>query len=54
MEQYNFNWKNKFFGMKRELENVLSEVEIEHIGSTSVEKLMAKAIIDILIGAKES
>ena len=54
LQQYNFNWKNQFNEMKRELENVLSEVEIEHIGSTSVEKLMAKAIIDILIGAKKS
>ena len=54
LQQYNFNWKNQFNEMKRELESVLSEVEIEHIGSTSVEKLMAKAIIDILIGVKKS
>ena len=53
-EKYNPLWREEFELIKRELTPVLShlEVQIEHIGSTSVEGLSAKPIIDIMIGLK--
>ncbi|MEO8446404.1 MAG: GrpB family protein [bacterium] len=47
-------WKNKFHIDKKILIDVLSDikVKIEHTGSTSVEGLCAKPIIDILIGVE--
>lgn len=54
IEQYDPNWILKF---QNEKENILELcnkliLEIEHIGSTSVENLGAKPIIDIMIGVK--
>lgn len=55
IEEYNPDWKVKFQKEKELLVAALSGVkcQIEHIGSTSVEGLGAKPIIDILIGLDE-
>lgn len=42
-------WKGKFESVKRELIKLLPDARIHHIGSTSVNGLMSKPIIDILI-----
>ena len=49
VEDYNPKWKNEFERIKNELLTVLSGKinSIEHVGSTSVEGLAAKPIIDI-------
>ena len=51
-EPYNPLWKQTFNEIKKELTEILCPVTpgIEHIGSTSVQGLSAKPIIDILIG----
>jgi GrpB-like predicted nucleotidyltransferase (UPF0157 family) len=55
LEEYDPQWKVMFLSEKQHLEAVLAEIpcEIAHIGSTSVEGLAAKPIIDILIGMKD-
>ena len=52
LEKYNPIWRQSFEQVKDELAGVLGFVRpiIEHIGSTSVEGLSAKPIIDILVG----
>ncbi len=52
---YNKKWKHDFAIIKNELETVIGElvVSIEHIGSTSVEGLSAKPIIDIDVVIKD-
>lgn len=54
-EQYNPFWKNQFESIKNELEKSTGFLNprIEHIGSTSVEGLSAKPVIDIMIGVKD-
>lgn len=54
-EKYNPFWKNQFESIKNELEKSIGflDPQIEHIGSTSVEGLSAKPIIDIMIGIKD-
>ena len=49
VEDYNPEWKNEFERIKEELLIVLSGKinSIEHVGSTSVEGVAAKPIIDI-------
>lgn len=51
-ELYNPAWKNQFNAVKQELDELLSSihVSVEHIGSTSVEGLSAKPIIDVMVG----
>src|SRR5690606_28703356 len=51
-EVYNSIWKDQFEIIKQGLNEILSDlrVSIEHIGSTSVEGLSAKPIIDIMVG----
>jgi len=46
---YNDQWKNEFIKIKNLLKNLLNDsvIAIEHVGSTSVEGLSAKPIIDI-------
>lgn len=55
-EPYNPLWKQTFNEIKKELVQEIGflEPQIEHIGSTAVEGLSAKPIIDILIGVKNS
>lgn len=52
IEQYNPLWKESFNQIKVELSEALASLrpQIEHIGSTAVEGLSAKPIIDILVG----
>ncbi len=52
IEEYNTDWKLTFLKERSLLLQSIKEVriEIEHIGSTAVEGLGAKPIIDILIG----
>ncbi len=54
-ESYNPAWKTMFEGLKEELSEMLLVLSplIEHIGSTSVEGLSAKPIIDIMIGVSD-
>lgn len=49
VEDYNYEWKNEFELIKNELLTILlgKITSIEHVGSTSVEGLAAKPIIDI-------
>jgi len=49
VEEYNPNWKTEFEKAKTFYLNLLGEIEtrVEHIGSTSVEGLWAKPILDI-------
>lgn len=49
VEKYNSEWKHEFEKAKMFYEKLLSDikVEIEHVGSTSVEGLWAKPILDI-------
>lgn len=51
-EPYNSQWKEQFEMIKGELILCLRELHpvIEHIGSTAVEGLAAKPIIDIMVG----
>ena len=52
---YNEQWKHDFLQIKAELANVLGQlaIEIEHVGSTSVQGLSAKPIIDIDVVIKD-
>lgn len=49
VQKYSTQWKQDFEAIKAELEAALGELalRIEHVGSTSVEGLSAKPIIDI-------
>jgi GrpB-like predicted nucleotidyltransferase (UPF0157 family) len=54
-ESYNPKWKEQFDRIKQELDELLGslQVTIDHIGSTSVEGLSAKPVIDVLVGVKQ-
>ncbi|PIX61952.1 hypothetical protein CO057_01375 [Candidatus Uhrbacteria bacterium CG_4_9_14_0_2_um_filter_41_50] len=49
--QYDSNWKVQFEEGKQLLRNIFgdSAIEIEHIGSTAVEGLAAKPIVDLAV-----
>ncbi|WP_375561635.1 GrpB family protein [Bernardetia sp. OM2101] len=48
IKEYNKNWVDSFTKLKQKLEsNLPTNTKIEHVGSTSVPNLAAKAIIDI-------
>ena len=49
VQPYNKEWKNDFEAIRRELDTALGDLamRIEHVGSTSVEGLSAKPVIDI-------
>ena len=52
---YNANWKANFENIKAEIEGAIGEfiICVEHIGSTSVEGLSAKPIIDLDVVIKD-
>lgn len=52
---YDESWKQDFIDIKTELSQALGEIaiSIEHVGSTSVEGLAAKPIIDIDVVVKK-
>lgn len=54
LSEYNPDWKMQFNMHEERLKDALEDpsIKIEHIGSTSVEGLSAKPIIDILIGVQ--
>jgi len=54
IQQHDSLWKQTFNQVKEELVHVIGFLnpEIEHIGSTAVEGLSAKPIIDILVGVQ--
>lgn len=56
VEKYNKKWKSEFEKAKIFYENLLVDLDIivEHVGSTSVEGLMAKPILDIDIIVKNN
>ena len=51
LEKYNENWKNMFEEEKQNLKDIFKDIciRIEHVGSTSIEGLSAKPIIDIMV-----
>ena len=51
LEDYNPEWKNSFELEKNVLSNIFKDIalSIEHVGSTSIEGLSAKPIIDMLV-----
>lgn len=51
LEGYNPEWKNSFEVEKNNLINIFKEIalKIEHVGSTSIEGLSAKPIIDMMV-----
>ena len=53
--EYNKEWKKEYEIEKENLKGILTGVnyKIEHVGSTSIEGLSAKPIIDIAIGAED-
>jgi GrpB-like predicted nucleotidyltransferase (UPF0157 family)/catechol 2,3-dioxygenase-like lactoylglutathione lyase family enzyme len=55
LSPYNPEWKNIFEREKPKIESALAglAVSVEHIGSTSVEGLGAKPVIDILVGIED-
>ena len=54
VEKYNPNWITQFYDLKNQLTIILEDLNpiIEHIGSTSIQFLSAKPIIDIAVGIK--
>lgn len=51
LAEYNSNWKREYENEEELLKEVLGDriIEIHHIGSTSIEGLKAKPVIDILV-----
>lgn len=51
---YNKNWKNEFEKVKEIIHNStgIENDKIEHIGSTAIKNIMAKPLIDILVGVE--
>ena len=55
IEEYNSDWQKEFEKEKENLKEIFKDVAvtIEHIGSTSIEGILAKPIIDIAVGVNE-
>ncbi|WP_459503728.1 GrpB family protein [Bacillus sp. C1] len=55
IEPYNVNWHKEFLKEKEKFISLLKKdiLAIEHIGSTSIEGLAAKPLIDMMIGVKD-
>lgn len=54
LEEYNPKWKDMYLEEEKNLREMFENVAltIEHIGSTSIEGLSAKPIIDIAVGVR--
>ncbi len=52
LEPYNYEWRTEFEFEKERLLSILNEfeVDVQHVGSTSIEGCLAKPIIDIFVG----
>ena len=55
LSEYNTEWENQFEYEKKRILDVIGEqvAGIEHIGSTSIKGLIAKPIIDIMVGVED-
>ncbi|PAQ15493.1 hypothetical protein CD798_06820 [Bacillaceae bacterium SAOS 7] len=55
IEEYTPDWALQFKGEQKLLKSIIGDkaIAIEHIGSTSVEGLGAKPILDIMIGVRD-
>ncbi len=55
ISEYNPNWKLKFSSIKDFLMVVFGDkaIQIEHVGSTSIEEMKAKPLIDVLVTVEE-
>jgi GrpB-like predicted nucleotidyltransferase (UPF0157 family) len=55
IEKYNPEWKALYYLLEKELLDFLKDLtpKIEHIGSTSIEGLWAKPVVDIMVGIDE-
>ena len=54
LSDYNKSWKEEYLKEEKLLKDVLGDriIQIEHVGSTSIEGLKAKPVIDILVVIK--
>ena len=54
IEPYNRSWPDHFLAEKEAINKALQQMDvaIEHIGSTAIEGLAAKPVIDILVGVR--
>jgi GrpB-like predicted nucleotidyltransferase (UPF0157 family) len=50
VSDYDTSWENQFADEKKLLRSFFSDIFIEHIGSTAVKGIVAKPIIDIMLG----
>jgi GrpB-like predicted nucleotidyltransferase (UPF0157 family) len=50
ISNYDTNWEIQFINEKKLLQSCFPDVPIEHFGSTSVKGIVAKPIIDIMLG----
>lgn len=53
LEAHNPRWTTEFSNIQDQLNTCLSNIKIHHIGSTAIPGIVAKPIIDILIGASQ-
>lgn len=55
LEEYNSNWKEMYKKEEENLKNLLQDnvIEIRHVGSTSIEGLSAKPVIDIMVTVRK-
>lgn len=55
LEEYNPEWKERFRNIAEVLKPIFGDnlVEVEHIGSTSIEGMLAKPQIDVLVVVKD-
>lgn len=56
LEEHKPEWEEQFENLKAELIDIIgfTDPHVEHIGSTAVKRLLAKPIIDILIGLEST
>ena len=55
LQEYDLSWPEKFQAEKKIINEVIGDFvcgSIEHVGSTSIPGLMAKPIIDIMVGVE--
>ena len=50
LSDYDIDWETQFIDEKNLLQSCFSDVPIEHIGSTAIKGMVAKPIIDIMMG----